>query len=100
MLQLPDSGLRSSVKKHNCDLDAVCDWIEASVLFSDGVVSRSDIVDNLMAEEVYQDEDFAGEFVERALAVVASRVGWTGNVAALESSGSGLRRRVDWDQVP
>ena len=48
MLSLPSQGLARSVTRHNVDRDVLIDWLEGSVLFLDGEVSKSDVVDTLI----------------------------------------------------
>ncbi len=64
MLALPDIGIRYSVNKHNSKIYVLCDWIEASILFSEQELSTTDVVDILMDEQIYKAQDFAAEVVE------------------------------------
>lgn len=66
MLSLPTKGVAPSVDKHNVRLDIFCDWIEASVLFDQEEVSKTDIIDTLCEEYVYREQDFAAERVSNA----------------------------------
>jgi hypothetical protein len=100
MLQLPNTGIRYSTQKHNSDLGAFCDWVEASVLFAQARITRSDIVDVLLDEEVYVDSDFASEFVELGVGVISQRVAWTGSAASLDVEEGALRRTRDWQDMP
>ncbi len=66
MLTLPEERFARSVKKHNVDLVALADWIEASAVFLQEPVSMSDVIDLLCEEGVYDDQDFASERVDEA----------------------------------
>ena len=66
MLDLPTSGFARSVTKHNVKLVAVCDWVEASVLFGDRDVSQTDVVDVLQENNIYDDQDSAREMLADA----------------------------------
>jgi hypothetical protein len=65
MIELPENGISPSIKKHNCDTLAVADWIVSSALFGEEDVSRSDVVDILMENQAYREQDFCNEFVEQ-----------------------------------
>ncbi len=92
MLALPESGIRSSIKKHNSDLDLFCDWVEASAVFSDDPISMSDVVDVLLENTVYEDQDFAEEFVSSAWAVLRARFQQLGNPLGLVVTNTRLSR--------
>jgi len=64
MIELPSKGIHSSVKKHNCDLLIVADWVIASAFFGGEDVSKSDAVDILLENQVYGEQDFCNEFVD------------------------------------
>lgn len=61
MLQLPTVGIRRSVGTHNCQQDAILDWIEASLLFTERRVSKADVVGILCEENVYDSQAFANK---------------------------------------
>ena len=69
MLAIPKVGMAKSVApEHNVQLDALCDWIEASLLFDDlDFISASEIIDVLHEEELYSDSRFyVGKLIDRA----------------------------------
>ena len=47
MLALPDNGIRPS---RGSDDGVICDWIEASLIYTQDIVSHTDIVDVLLEE--------------------------------------------------
>jgi hypothetical protein len=100
MLQLPDTGFRYSAREHNSDLDVVCDWIEASVLFTADRVTTSDVLDALIEEQVYEDEDFANAFIDDAFQVIQRRISRIGPKPALRVSRNALERAVNWTDAP
>lgn len=79
ILSLPEHGFQVSKTKHNVDRSIVCDWVEASVLFSNDPVSMNDVVDVLQEENVYSDQDFATELVEETWANIERRQRWLGD---------------------
>jgi hypothetical protein len=74
MLSLPEKGFRgSSGTVHESDLAIVCDWVEGSVLFSKTTLSKSDMSDVLVDENVYKDQDDANQFVDLVWAKLEAR---------------------------
>ena len=62
MLKLPCRGFSISVAKHNVSCEVACDWLEGSLLFSgSSEISKSDVVDIMLEEQIYQGQDFAYE---------------------------------------
>lgn len=64
MLELPEIGTARSTREHNSELDIVTDWIEGSVLFIEGSLSLPDIMDVLLEKKLYDNQDFAAQFLE------------------------------------
>lgn len=65
MFDIPSEGFPVCDDEHNCNLELCCDWIEASLLFGRmKKISKTDIVDALIENEIYSNEDFAYEWVE------------------------------------
>lgn len=79
MLARPD-GIRRSVQAHNSDLAALCDWVEASALLQGGQeeLSKAEVVDALIEQEIYDDQDFCWHFVTDAWREVRRRLSWIG----------------------
>src|ERR1041385_8128712 len=100
MLQVPDVGLRQSIKEHNSDFDVLCDWIEASVLLVDDTLSAIDVVDVLMEEQLYREQDFAHEIVEQAWSAIDRRQKWLNASRTIRVEGPRLIRELDMAQVP
>ncbi len=95
MLAIPSHGVSHSVHKHNCDIETICDWIEASVLFSpDGKVSITDIVDSLIDNGIYEEQSFAREFIEDCFQEIERHITWLGKVLPLSISGQKITRTV------
>ncbi len=72
MFALPEKMFVSKTK-HNCDLQIFCDWIEINALFLGQEVSGSDLVDILIENHIYSDQDFAWEFVNNAFSTLDVR---------------------------
>ena len=100
MLQLPDVGLRLSVREHNSDLSVLCDWVEASVLLFEDTLAVIDVVDVLMEEQIYQNQDFAHEMVGQVWAAIDRRQRWLTASRPIRIERGRLYRSLVWGQVP
>ncbi len=100
MLDIPEIGLRPSVKSHNVDLEILCDWIESSVLFVDERLSVSDVIDALCEVNIYQQQEFAAEIVENAWHEIKRRQQWLDQSAPIIAQRNHIHRKLSWDQAP
>ena len=100
MLCLPDSGFQRSVSEHNGRLDVLVDWIEGSVAFIDEELSQTDVVDALCENDIYREQDFAGERVVDAWIELERRGGSVIDGAPFEVNGRRVRRRYAWNDNP
>lgn len=100
MLGLPEKGVAPSVNEHNVDLNVICDWIEASAVFDDSQISKSDAADVLIEQEVYDKQDFAAELIGQAWSVVADRIKYLGAPLGLAVSRNRITRGSDWQAAP
>lgn len=100
MLSFPTKGISRSVKTHNIELDIFCDWIEGSVLFDEEGLSSSDIVDYLLEEQIYDDQDFAFELVHDAMAEIDNRQSWLGSARTIFVSATRVESPKEWNNLP
>ena len=100
MLAPPTVGIARSINKHNSNLDTLCDWVEGSILFDDGELSASDIVDALIENNIYAEQDFAWQIMNDAWNELKRRQGLIGNGAPIEIMGQRLRRLRAWQDSP
>lgn len=100
MLALPNKGMARSVNVHNIDLNILCDWIEASVVFEDTELSKSDVIDVLIEEQVYSDQAFAAAIVENAWAVISRRATYLSQPLGIRVAGNRINRTDDWTVFP
>lgn len=100
MLALPNKGMARSVNVHNINLNILCDWIEASVVFDEADLSKSDVIDVLMEEQVYSDQAFAAEIIENAWAVIARRATYLSQPLGISVVGNRISRADDWTVFP
>lgn len=74
MLALPTDGLRTSVERHNSDLNVATDWLELLALISTaGEWSQYNVGDILAEGDIYRDQGFAAEFIESMWAELQRR---------------------------
>lgn len=103
MLAIPEFGFRLSVKKHNCDLVVVCDWIEASLLSAETEVSQPQVADILHEQSIYQksvgaESRLCAEFMEIVWTEMRRRESLLGKVALFEMTGKRIVRRRNWEE--
>ncbi len=97
MLSLPSKGFARSINRHNVDLNICCDWVEASALFDAAQVSKSDIVDVLRENEIYETQDFAFEFTEDIFNSLLDRFRVAGSNYPFKVEQSRLFRISTWE---
>ena len=79
MLAMPSVGFGRSVHEHNVELDVLCDWIEASVLFGAHSLSEPEVVDVLCENFIYAKQDMASQMVSMAWSELRKRQTLLGN---------------------
>lgn len=101
MLPLPETGVRASITAHNCDLQLFCDWVEGCLLFTDETrLSRTEIVDVLCEEEIYENQAFATDWLDDVWRELTRRSGLLGSGAPFDVVARAITRRRTWDQAP
>jgi len=100
MLGLPESGLSRSIKQHNSDLNVLCDWVEASVVFEDEQVSKSDVVDRLIQDQVYEKQDFAAQIVDVVWSVISLRMKYLNSPLGIKMVKNRIIRSEEWESFP
>jgi hypothetical protein len=100
MLQPPIKGFRRSINEHNIDLDAITDWIEASILLGEDRISTTDIIDILMEENWYQDQDFAYELLENVFFELKARLTCLRPGSGMRVFKSHIKRNGLWTDNP
>ncbi len=102
MLALPDNGMCRSTETHNIRFDILCDWIEGSVLFdeNEGEFSVMDVVDVLIDEDIYEEQDFAQDIVNDAWNELERRLNWIGQGSPYFFQRSRVKRTGPWQDTP
>ena len=99
MLSHPN-GFHRSINSHNIDEATFLDWLEAGNLFADEELSQSDVVDYLMEEQLYDEQEFAAEFVIWAWSEIARRLAWLRNHSPIQFDDRRFIRHLAWTDVP
>jgi hypothetical protein len=81
-------------------LDVLCDWLEGSVLFANAPLSKAEVVDVLIENEIYNSQDFAGELLGDAWLELRRRSNLLKDGYPLELKGWRLQPRYTWDKNP
>lgn len=101
MLPLPETGVRASRTKHNSDLHLFCDWVEGCLLFKgESRLSRTDIVDILCEQEIYEDQTFANEWLDDVWRELERRQRLLTAAAPFSIEPRAIKRVRTWRQVP
>ena len=101
MLALPEVGVSArSVNNHNNKLNALCDWVEASLLFGTSELSRSEVVDVLLENQLYESQDLAHERVEQVWSVIAERSRYLQSPLGMQVVGNRITKTQPWTRFP
>lgn len=100
MLELPTVGMLRSVSNHNVNVTALCDWIESSVLFLGEEVAKSDVIDVLTEQGIYDKQDFASQIVDAAWVQLRRRQRWMGQATPIKVVGETVMPLRSWQRSP
>lgn len=99
MLKVPEKGFLKSVEVSNVNPIALGDWLEANLLFSEEQVSKSDVVDLLIEEQICDDDqDMAYSIALQGWTELERRQRWGGLSLEIDFSKNRLKRRADWEE--
>lgn len=99
MLSIP-KGFQRSVKAHNIKVETFLDWVETTSLIAQEELSPSDIIDYLIEEQFYDEQDFAAEFVLPNWDTLEARLSGLGHHSPVSFKQRWMVRQVDWTEVP
>ena len=100
MIVFPTKGMARSIEKHNIKFDIFIDWVEASIVFGSDEISQTEIVDRLIEEEIYEDQDMAREIVNEVWIELERRVQLCSNSYGLSVEDNWIRRTAEWREKP
>lgn len=98
MIVLPTKGVAGrprAIKAHRIEMDVFADWIEASVLFDGNPVSVTDVVEVLLEEELYENQDYARELVQFAWLEIQNRRNRSGGYYGVVIDGDWVKQSAD-----
>ncbi len=100
MLKIPEVGFGQSADVSNVDCNASADWIEASVLFDGPELTKGDVVDLLLEEQIclHGNQDLAHQIAEEAWQELTRRQRWGGLPETVEVTHSRVVGLEDWEQ--
>ena len=102
MLAVPDNGMRRSINRHNIKLEILCDWIEGNILFDENAdeFSVMDVVDVLVEENIYEEQDFAEAIVADAWYELERRLNWIDPSRPFSVTYPRVKRIDSWQDTP
>lgn len=102
MIELPESGLSRSVNQPNISRNALADWLEATILFNEKHIGKSDIVDMLVEYEICPNEsqDIAYQIANIGWDELCTRQRWGGIPSELIITESSISSQCDWTSDP
>lgn len=99
MLSFP-SGFLKSVREQNIEDSLFLDWLEATSMFFEDELSQTVVVDHLMQEQIFEDQDNASTYVLAAWSALERRLSWLGSYAPITFEDRWMIRQVHWQHVP
>ena len=99
MLSHP-SGFLQSVRERNIEDSLFLDWLEATSMFSEEELSQTAVVDHLVQEQIFEEQDSASEFVLSAWSALERRLSWLGSYTPIVFRDRWMVRQLDWQDVP
>ena len=99
MLSIP-RGFQRSVKAHNIHVATFLDWVEATALIAEEELSPTNVIEYLIEEQMYDNEDFAAEYVSYGWADLKYRLSWLGGNSPITFDDRWMVRRLTWTEVP
>ena len=102
MLQIPQIGFSHSASQSNVDIIPLGDWLEGIILFDQTEVSRSDVVDILIEEQICPDkaQDLAHEIASDGWGELYKRKAWGGIPDSTIISINRIKEDLDWKEQP
>ena len=99
MLQIPEKDFPRSVNQINVSVTSLGDWLEACLLFSREQLSKSDVVDLLLEEQVCDDsgQDMAYQIATLGWEELSRRQRWGGLSADIKFTRDRLTLTSKWE---
>ena len=99
MLSHPNGFLRS-LRERDIEDSLFLDWLETTCMFLEEEFSQTDVVDHLVQEQIFEEQNSASEFVLSAWFALARRLSWLGSFSPIVFKDRWMARRLVWQDVP
>ena len=93
-------GFRRSINVHNINDAAFLDWLQATILFVEEEFSQTDVIDYLLEEQLYDDQDFASGLVLGGWTNLERQLSWLGDYSPIGFTDRRMVRQLIWTEVP
>lgn len=102
MLRIPEIKFGYSAKQSNVDVNALGDWLEASALFDGPDVTKGDVVDMLIENQICSDEnqDLAHTIADEGWDELSLRQRWGGVPNATQITSTRINSPTPWEDDP
>ena len=102
MIEIPQSGFEYSKNQSNVMTDVLADWLEANILFMDGHVAKSEVVDMLIEYQICPDEeqDLAYQIAGEGWDEIERRKRWGGLPRSVSITSTHIRTDDAWECRP
>lgn len=102
MIQIPEVGFQQSVNQSNVSVNALADWLEATTLFDEPEVAKSDVVDLLVEHQICSDrgQEMAHRIASEGWNELARRKRWGGVPATVSITKSRISIDHVWEDDP
>ena len=102
MIQIPEVGFSRSATRSNVEANSLADWLEATTLFDDPEVSKSDVVDALIEHQICTDDeqDIAHDIASDGWTELLRRRRWGGLPSTMYITNSRVSVSHRWEDEP
>ena len=99
MIQIPEVGFRPSERQSNVSANALADWLEATTLFDDPEIAKSDIVDALIEHQICPagGQEMAHQIASDGWEELARRQRWGGVPVSVSITRSRITSGRQWE---
>ena len=102
MLEIPQDGFGPSTKTSNVHTGYLADWLEASILFDEPTLSKSDVVDILIEYQICRDDgqDLAHQIAADGWEEIERRKRWGGLPSSVIINSAKIEAYEPWEHTP
>ena len=102
MIEIPQTGFKLSVNQSNVDTTALADWLETTTLFDEPELSKGDVVDTLLDQQICTNEnqEVAHSIASDGWYELSRRKRWGGVSDAVSITDSRITVSEEWGKDP